>query len=273
MRAHRGAEGRRRTHLDVHELELEVRDLVALRALEGEAEDVRALLSLRCVSEAEGGRRKGITFSTSESSLPAQRRILDMEPRLRPSESGRWHWNLSKPSERSRSEIRDTWELSIAWRAMPEEEQSKLVSVTRSFIASSTFFSRLACESLASNIAAHERQSLLAARIPRQSPHAGRAERGGHAAEWRGDAPRRQAVASCQVAVTSCFYAFARIRNFALFELSSRPLPPWAAACWAADARGPESSEQMSALAWEASQSRLIGFAISVRPRDLHTAR
>lgn len=64
----------------------------------------------------------------------------------------------SKPSERSNIVTSDTWELSIAWSWKPALLQSKFASVTKSFTASTTFFSRLPCTSLASNMSAAARR-------------------------------------------------------------------------------------------------------------------
>lgn len=44
-----------------------------------------------------------------------------------------------KDSAFSIMETKATWELSMAWRAMPESLQSKLQSWTRSLIASTTY--------------------------------------------------------------------------------------------------------------------------------------
>jgi len=61
--------------------------------------------------------------------------------------------NSANPSARSCIATKETWLLSMACRLKPVSLQSKLASVTRSFTASTTFFSRLPCTRRASNIA------------------------------------------------------------------------------------------------------------------------
>lgn len=91
-------------------------------------------------------------LSVMMSSFPAHLSILDMFCRLMPSARFRSQRKWSKPVSLSKRETRATWLESMACSAIPVSEQSKLVSVTRSLMASRTFFSREPCRSLPSNI-------------------------------------------------------------------------------------------------------------------------
>lgn len=55
----------------------------------------------------------------------------------------------SNPSEERFRVTRATWELSMAWREIPVEVMSRLMSVTRSFILSISFLRRMPSESFA----------------------------------------------------------------------------------------------------------------------------
>jgi hypothetical protein len=73
------------------------------------------------------------------SSFCAQRRTFVREVRLMPRARLRSQRKGEKDSDLSIMETRATWELSMAWSAMPESLQSKLQSWTRSLMASTTF--------------------------------------------------------------------------------------------------------------------------------------
>lgn len=86
------------------------------------------------------------------SSLPAHLSILAMLVRFIPIEMLRSHLKCSKPSDLSNNATSATWLESMACKEKPVDAQSKLASVTRSFMASKTFFNRLPCTSRNSNI-------------------------------------------------------------------------------------------------------------------------
>ena len=91
-------------------------------------------------------------LSVTMSPLLQHLSTLPIEPRLMPSEMFRSHRKWSKPSARSSSATSDTWLESIACSEIPVVEQSKLASVTRSFIASVSFLSTAPSVILASNM-------------------------------------------------------------------------------------------------------------------------
>ena len=80
-------------------------------------------------------------LSVTMSSLLQHLSTLPMDPRLMPSEMFLSHRKWSKPSARRSSPTSETWLESIACSEMPVPVQSKLASVTRSFIASVIFLS------------------------------------------------------------------------------------------------------------------------------------
>lgn len=86
------------------------------------------------------------------SSLPAHLSIFAMLVRFIPIEMLRSHLKCSKPSDLSNNATSATWLESMACKEKPVDAQSKLASVTRSFMASKTFFNRLPCTSRNSNI-------------------------------------------------------------------------------------------------------------------------
>ena len=72
--------------------------------------------------------------------------------KLLPMESWRSQRNLSKPSALSKTETKETWELSMAWSWIPVSAQSHVASLSKSFKDSRTFLRRFPWTSLASNI-------------------------------------------------------------------------------------------------------------------------
>ncbi|KAI6875770.1 Proliferating cell nuclear [Hortaea werneckii] len=77
-------------------------------------------------------------FRVRISSFCAQRRTFCSEVRLIPRAMLRSQRKGEKDSDFSIMDTRATWELSMAWRAMPESLQSKLQSWTKSLMASTT---------------------------------------------------------------------------------------------------------------------------------------
>lgn len=77
-------------------------------------------------------------FKVRTSSFCAHRNTFMSELRLIPRAMLRSQRKGEKDSALSIIETRATWELSIAWSAIPESLQSKLQSCTRSLMASTT---------------------------------------------------------------------------------------------------------------------------------------
>merc|ERR1719499_1688126 len=87
----------------------------------------------------------------SESLVPHIFRILASESTFMPREVGLSHLNSEKADSRRSNETRATWELSIDCTWSPFSLQSKLTSLHKSFMASTTFFSNTDCCRCASN--------------------------------------------------------------------------------------------------------------------------
>mmetsp|Transcript_5693 Transcript_5693/g.11623 ORF Transcript_5693/g.11623 Transcript_5693/m.11623 type:complete len:260 (+) Transcript_5693:161-940(+) len=90
-------------------------------------------------------------FSLRESLGPHIFKILASESTFIPREVGLSHLNSAKADSRSKSETSATCELSMDWTCKPFSLQSKLTSLQRSFMASTTFLRRAACWRCASS--------------------------------------------------------------------------------------------------------------------------
>merc|ERR1712060_81376 len=78
-------------------------------------------------------------------------RILARESTFMPREVGLSHLNSENGDSRSNSDTKATCELSMDCTWIPFSLQSKLTSLHKSFIASTTFLSNAACGSCASS--------------------------------------------------------------------------------------------------------------------------
>jgi len=83
--------------------------------------------------------------SLKESLVPHIFRIFPKESTFIPRLVGRSHLNSEKADSLSMRDTSATWELSIDCTCRPFSLHSKFTSLHRSFIASTTFFSRTAC--------------------------------------------------------------------------------------------------------------------------------